>query len=380
VLVPVYLLVSTARFSTLSPTDIGGLLPLMRVSSFGRGVSDLELLIALFAVAAGIAIWLDRPDRPKRSVVELLALGGALAGAAAILLVPGLVGHAGQTSPRAPALALDWVHLAAGSVWLGGLAGLLVLWGTARRGRRLRALATVVPRFSRVALGAVLAIVATGTAQTVEHLPTLGALWETSYGRAIVVKIGLLAAALVLGAVNLLVTTPRLAGAGARDDPAAGGRGATLLRRTVSGEVALVTATVFAAGVLTSLPPPSSALGRASDAVAKVGPGPVHHGVTQAGTRAVVRLEPNTAVRPMGFGVDLTRGGAPLTGATVIARFDMLDMDMGQQSFRLGETRPGVYRRNGMPLIMVGNWGVTFEVTPKAGAPYSFLVVDRANG
>jgi hypothetical protein len=64
----------------------------------------------------------------------------------------------------------------------------------------------------------------------------------------------------------------------------------------------------------------------------------------------------------------------------VIARFDMLDMDMGQQSFKLAETRPGVYRRNGMPLIMVGNWGVTFEVTPKGGAPYSFLVVDRANG
>jgi len=33
-----------------------------------------------------------------------------------------------------------------------------------------------------------------------------------------------------------------------------------------------------------------------------------------------------------------------------------------------------------MPLIMVGNWGVTYEVTPRAGAPYSFVVVDRANG
>jgi copper transport protein len=272
VLVPVYLLLSTAKFSTLSPTDIGGLLPLARVSSFGRGISDLEVLTGLFALAAGVAIWLDRPDRAQRSIVELLALGGALACAAAMLLVPGLVGHAGQTSPRSLALALDWMHLAAGSVWLGGLAGLLVLWGAARRGRRLRALATVVPRFSKVALGAVLAIVATGTAQTVEHLPTLGALWETSYGRSIAVKIGLLGGALVLGAVNLLVTTPRLAGAGARDDPAAGGRGATLLRRTVSGEVALVTATVFAAGVLTSLPPPSSALGRAGEASPGSGP------------------------------------------------------------------------------------------------------------
>ena len=225
-----------------------------------------------------------------------------------------------------------------------------------------------------------LALVATGTAQTVVQLPTFGALWETGYGRAILVKIGLLGGALVLGAVNLLVTTPRLARAGARDDPEGGGRGAALLRRTVSGEVVLVTSTVFAASVLTSLPPPAAALGRAGDAVARVGPGPVRHHVVQAGTRAIVRLEPNTAVRPMDFGLDLSRAGRPLTGATVIAKFDMLDMDMGQEAYKLRETGPGQYRRNAMPLIMVGNWGVTYEVTPRAGAPYSFIVVDRANG
>jgi copper transport protein len=380
VLIPVYVLLSTAKFSTLSPTDIGGLLPLVRLSSFSRAITDLELLLALFAVAAGIAIWLDRPDRPRRSIVELLALGAAIACAAALLVVPGIAGHAAQTAPRSLALALDWTHLAAGSLWLGGLAGLLVLWGAVRRGRRMRALGIVVPRFSRVALASVLVIVATGTAQTIEHLPTLSALWETSYGRSILVKIGLLGCALALGAINLLVTTPRLARANARDDATAGGSGAALLRLTVSGELVLVASTVFAAGVLTSLPPPAAALSRASNAVGKVGPGPVRHNVVQAGTRAVVRLEPNTAVRPMDFGVDLSRGGRPLTGASVVARFDMLDMDMGQESYKLSETRPGRYRRNAMPLIMVGNWGVTFEVTPKAGPPYSFLVVDHANG
>ena len=380
VLVPVYLLLSTAKFAARSALDVGALLPPARLSSFGRGIGDLEVLLALFAIAAGIAVWLDRTDRPRRSVVELLAAVAAVVCAAALLLVLGLAGHPAQTSPRGLALALDWTHLAAGSVWVGGLVGLLVLWAAARRGRRMRALALVVPRFSKVALGAVLTLIATGTLQTIEHLPTLSALWQTAYGRSIAVKIGLLGLALILGAVNLLVTTPRLAAAGAREDPELGGGGARLLRRTVSGEVALVASTVFAAGVLTSLPPPASALGRAGDALARVGPGPVRRPVAQAGTRAVVRLTPNVAVRPMGFGVDLARRGAPVTGATVVARFDMLDMDMGQQAFTLRETRPGSYRRNAMPLIMVGNWGVTFEVKPRAGAPYSFVVVDRANG
>jgi copper transport protein len=380
VLVPVYLLLSTAKFAARSALDVGALLPLVRVSSFGRGISDLELLLALFAVAAGIAVWLDRPGRPQRSVVEILSAGSAIVCAGAMLLVLGLAGHPAQTAPRGLALALDWAHVAAGSVWLGGLIGLLVLWSAARRGRRMRALALVVPRFSRVALGAVLVVATTGVLQTIQHLPTLSSLWETGYGRSILVKAGLLGLALVLGAVNLLVTTPRLSAAGARDDPALGGGGARLLRRTVSGEVVLVASTVFAAGVLTSLPPPASALGRLGDAVARVGPGPVRRPVAPAGTRAVVHFTPNRAVRPMGYGVDLVRGGAPLTGATVIARFDMLDMDMGQQAYKLRETEPGQYRRSGMPLVMVGNWGVTFEVTPRSGAPYSFVVVDHANG
>jgi copper transport protein len=381
VLVPVYLLLATAKFSTRSALDVGGLLPLLRLSSFGRGISDLEVVLALFGVAFAVAVWLDRPERPRRSIVELLALGAAGACAAAMLLVPGLAGHPAQTAPRGLALPLDWAHLTAGSVWFGGLIGVLVLWAASRRGRRMRALAVVVPRFSRVALCSVVAVAATGVAQTVQHLPTLGALTQTGFGRAIVVKAGLLAAALVLGAVNLRVTTPRLALAGARDDPAAGGRAAALLRRTVTGEVLLVGSIVFAAGVLTSLPPPSSALGEIANPVGRVGPGPVNRVVSQGRTRAVVRLRPNTAVAPMGYGLDLTtHDGAPVRGASVIARFSMLDMDMGTQAYALREVRPGQYRRNGMPLLMVGNWGVTFEVTPRRGAPFSFTLVDKANG
>ena len=351
----------------------------MRISAFGRAITDLEAVLVLFAAAAAAAVWLDRPERPQRSVVALLALGSAGVTAAAVLLVVALAGHAAQTSPAGLALALDWLHLAAGSIWLGGLVGLLVLWFATGRGR-IRALGTVVPRFSRVALGSVLALAATGTAQTIEHLPTLSALWETGYGRAILVKTELVLATLVFGAVNLLVTTPRLAAAAPREDESLGARGAALLRRTVSTEVTLVACTVFAAGVLTSLPPPSSALGRAGDATARVGPGPVRRAVTQNGTRAVVQIAPNVAVKPTGFGVDLTRGGAPVTGATVIARFEMLDMDMGRRAYRLSEVRPGSYRHSALALYMVGNWGLTFDVTPPAGAPYSFLVVDHANG
>src|SRR5262249_26978922 len=151
VAVPVYLEESTAVDSLRSFFDVGALVPLWRTTAFGRGYVDLELCFALFVLAGAVALWVDRPDRARRSVAEPLAGIGAAACAACVLIIPGAAGHAAQTAPRALALALDWLHLLSGSLWLGGLIGLLVLWASLGRGRRIGVLAVVVPRFSNVA-------------------------------------------------------------------------------------------------------------------------------------------------------------------------------------------------------------------------------------
>ena len=194
VAVPVYTLLATAKFALRSFWSFGALVPLMRTSAFGRGYLDLELLLALFAVAAGVALWVDRPDRERRSIAELLALCGAALAGAAVLLVPGAAGHAAQTAPRTLSLALDWLHLVAGSLWIGGLVGLLVLWRSLPTERRLAGLAICVPRFSNLALTSVIVLFGTGVGASILHLPTLASLWQTSYGQAIIVKASLLAA------------------------------------------------------------------------------------------------------------------------------------------------------------------------------------------
>ena len=140
-----YLLLATAQFALRSWYDVGALVPLIRASSFGRGFVDLELTFLLFALAALVALWVDRPEREHRSVVELLALVGAGFAAGAVLIVPGLAGHAAQTSPRAWSLLFDWSHLAAGSIWIGGLIGLLVFWATLPATRRVAGLAVCCP-------------------------------------------------------------------------------------------------------------------------------------------------------------------------------------------------------------------------------------------
>src|SRR5207253_2565114 len=126
--VPIYVDVATAEFSQRSAFDLGALLPLMRASAFGRGFLDLELAVALAALAAFAST------------------------------------------------------------------------------RRVACMVVLVPRFSRVAFVSVIVLIASGTVASFIRLPTLQSLWNTGYGQALLVKIGLLLTALVLAAVNLLRT------------------------------------------------------------------------------------------------------------------------------------------------------------------------------
>jgi copper transport protein len=368
---PIYLLLSTAEFALRPATAIGDLLPLIRASAFGRGFVDLELCFALFAFAAGVAFWVDRPERPRRSLAELFATAGAFAGAAAVLVIPGAAGHAAQTSPRGLSLALDWIHLVAGSVWVGGLIGLLVVGVALPAAVRRAGLAVVVPRFSNVALVSVLLLLGSGIWATVNHMPTVGAMWQTSYGKTILIKITLVVGALALASVNLLWTRSRLASDGS----------ATLrLRQLVSGEVILVGAAVLGGALLSSFPPPAKALAKEGSALARVGPGPVVSVVHNGDYTLKLRVAPNKAAVPNQFALQILRGGKPVTGADVKLGFAMLDMEMGEQQYRLTETGPGIYTQQAPALVMVGHWGLDFEVTPRGGQPFSAFIVDRAAG
>ncbi len=376
--IPIYLEESTAIDSLRSFADVGALVPLWRTTAFGRGYFDLWICFALFCLAGWIALWVDRPEREQRSIAEILAGIGAISAAAAVLVVPGASGHAAQTAPRGLAVALDWLHLVSGSVWLGGLVGLLVLWASVPAGRRVAVLSVVVPRFSNVALVSVAVLLGSGIWASVLHLPLLSALWTTSYGQAILVKATLLALAMVLASVNLLRTKPRLAAA--RSHPELAPSAARLLRTLISAEALLVIAAVFAAAVLSSLPPPSKYLSQEGSALAKVGPGPVATVVTQDGYTLKVVVTPNKAAAPNDFALHITKGGQPVTGADVTVTFEMLDMEMGNQTYQLSETSPGVYSHPAPALVMVGHWGLSFSVTPKDGEPFTALVVDHAAG
>jgi copper transport protein len=120
-----------------------------------------------------------------------------------LVLVPTLAGHALDSGqPRLLSAVADALHVGAGAVWTGGLAALAL---TLRRAHSEE----VAARFSTLAGAAVGVLAASGLVRALFELSAVSQLWSTGYGRALVAKSALLAAALGLAFVNRRRLLPR---------------------------------------------------------------------------------------------------------------------------------------------------------------------------
>ena len=151
------------------------------------------------------------------------------------------VGHTASAAPEAVVRIADAVHALAAAVWIGGIAGLLLL----RRVDDDRHHA-VVARFATAATVAVAAVAAAGVALAWVNLPELSAMWTTGYGRLLAAKLVLVAALGGIGAFNHFVVVPELD----RDAAAV-----SQLHRTVAAEAALVTVVVVLTALLVNTSP-----------------------------------------------------------------------------------------------------------------------------
>ena len=81
-------------------------------------------------------------------------------------------------------------------------------------------------------------------------------------------------------------------------------------------------------------------------------PGPVSVVLEERGYRLERRVLPNRAAVPNAFAVRVTRKGAPVSGAEVVATFTMPDVDIPAQSYRLVEISPGPYERAARRVVV----------------------------
>jgi copper transport protein len=157
-------------------------------------------------------------------------------------------GHTRSQQPLALMVALDVLHLAAGALWLGGIAFLVVSF---RSGTEPGVLARQVVRFSNVAVVAVLNVLAAGIGMALLVLPSLDDLFTTGYGLALLTKIALVIPVIAMGAYNRRRLVPMVI-AGAAAAPA------RRLGQVVLAELAVLLVIVGVTAVLVARSPVSS--------------------------------------------------------------------------------------------------------------------------
>ncbi|MGI5400916.1 CopD family protein [Streptomyces sp. CA-135486] len=112
-----------------------------------------------------------------------------------LLRTVGMSGHGTEGTHAGWGAVADLVHLLGISLWIGGL--VLLLTGVLPR-RRPDELAPVVHRYSTLAGVSVTAVAAAGVVLSWQVLGSFEALFDTSYGRLLLVKVALLATVLLV--------------------------------------------------------------------------------------------------------------------------------------------------------------------------------------
>lgn len=310
-------------------------------AAFAGRIGLLLALRVLLAAVLLLLVWrlpLLVPGRPVS--LWWLAAGGA----GLILLTFSLQSHNAALGGSQAILAtvMDWLHLLATAAWMGGLLALALLLRPNQLEAGMRQ--ALVPRFSRLALLSVLTLSLTGLYSAITHVRTLEALWATTYGRMVTAKSLLFALLLALGAVNLLVLSPRLATAA----PRAFG----WLRRTVRTEMALGLLLLLAVGVLMGTSPAQEALEAQR-----------RQGFVETYREKDVRLTLRVAPLRVGdneFAVDVLDGRPGVDSATpeVVLRLTAADNGLGTTEVKTEQSAGGRYTARGAYLSVAGEWEI----------------------
>jgi copper transport protein len=365
----------------------------VRAAAWAASVIGVAALVATQALDAGVAIG----DALASS------LGVEAAGRLVPLLLAGLALLAGARSPRhrrtahlaaaalvaisiladaaashaaaavAPPLniGLQWLHAVGVSVWLGGLAGLLL----ELRDPDLVGRGRLVSSFSRWATAGVLVVAVTGVVRAAFELHGPGELVTTDYGRLLLVKAALFAGLAALGAVNHFRNVP---GGEAR---------LAAVRRLGALELLLGATAVSVASLLVTTPPPAD-LATGAGAVA---PGPsatpappigaTFRGADFGTTVKVALTVTPTAPGPAVYAAQVVDydTGAVVAATGVKLRFALPSRpDVGASTLALQPSASGGWEASGSNLSLAGMWTVTAVVAEPTTTVEVPLVVTAA--
>jgi putative copper resistance protein D len=158
----------------------------------GAGRSNEVRAIGLFVAALGVS----------SNRVPWWAFCGASIAATSFAWT----GHARSLEPDMIPILLIGIHLLGVAFWIGALTPLLII----SRNNDLSRIAAAAARFGRAALFAVGGLITAGAGLLWMLLGDLTALWTSSYGRYVMLKLAFVGCLLCFAAFNKLRLTPRL--------------------------------------------------------------------------------------------------------------------------------------------------------------------------
>jgi copper transport protein len=213
---------------------------------------------------------------------------------------------------------------------------------------RTALLSATLSRFSAVALASVVALIASGTVQSIVHLRSFGDFVHTAFGRAVLVKIIVLVALVGLGALNRQRNIPRLRAAAASGaTPGAVGR---VLRTTLRVEAALVVVVLGVTAALVSYAPPSA-----------LSAGPFSKNVRTGPLEVELTVDPaRTGANAVHVYLFRASDGAPFAATkelTLEARLP--SKSIGPLTATVHRVGPGHYVADALTLAPAGTWRVT---------------------
>jgi copper transport protein len=342
VAIPILIVSQAARVSGLGWDVLGDTDQLREALGAGLGV---QCLLLVLAVVAALASAFSRGTLARVTSVVALVL-------TAVAFVAW--GHARTGEPSWLALIGDAVHVAAGAAWAGGL--ILLAWVLIGRIGEADAAARTVSRFSALAVLIVIGLAIGGSALAYAELRSVSALWDSDYGRVLLIKLSLVGFVLALAAWNRFRLVPQVAAA-ATSGPGAVKReaGWRHLRLSVGLEALGIIAVIGVTTVLVEVTPPVTGAETGGIAAA-----PFHGEAQVADTNLVVDLSPGAAgvneVHMTYIGAD---GALADIAESVTLEFSLPDADLGPIERDATLLVGGHYTYEGNDMSIPGEWTMT---------------------
>lgn len=253
------------------------------------------------------------------------------------------------------AVVMDFLHLFAASLWVGGLSSIILL--LRKEDDKWTKYWDAIKRFSPWATGAVIVIVLTGLFNSTFFIPTIHSLFDTKYGLALLAKILLFVCMGILGIIHYVKGRIR----------AQQGLGATVKVEFIIGIIVFVIV-AFMTNVQTPPMPPTGPFTESKQ--------------LDNGYELTLHVSPNK-VGQNTFHITLKdENGQPVTNMEqIVLTTQSLDMNMGKGSFKVSAISPGEYEAEGMYINMTGNWNIQVHGLTKSldsfDTDYKFIVGGR---